>query len=431
MLSPEKNKLLTRVGPATPMGNLLRRYWHPVAAVGEFDRKSTKSLRLMGEDLVLYKTLAGSYGLLGRHCAHRGADLSYGYVDRCGLRCHYHGWQFDASGRCLEQPYDDLVNPKGHYKDKIKQKAYPIEEKAGLLWAYMGPEPAPLVPDWEPFGWKNGFRQIVISEIPCNWFQCQENSIDPVHFEWMHENWGSTLRGGSGSGAPKHLKVAFDEFEYGMVYRRIREGGSEDSDLWTVGRVALWPNCFFLGDHFEWRVPVDDTTTLSIMWVYNRVPIDREPYEQQVIPHWVGPIVDPVTGRWVDSHVVNQDFIAWMGQGTITDRSEEHLGQSDRGIVMMRQRFFAELEAQASGAEPKGLIRDPQKNVSVSLPIVDRDRYLAGMTLAELEASAGHNQVTPRSYPYQYGQPDEVRRAYEEAMGFKMQEYSAEALLRR
>ena len=135
MLSQEKNKLLTQVGPGTPMGNLLRRYWHPVAAVGEFDKKSTKPLRLMGEDLVLYKTLAGGYGLLGRHCAHRGADLSYGYVDRCGLRCHYHGWQFDASGRCLEQPYDDLVNPKGHYKDKIRQKAYPVAEKAGLLWA--------------------------------------------------------------------------------------------------------------------------------------------------------------------------------------------------------------------------------------------------------------------------------------------------------
>jgi 5,5'-dehydrodivanillate O-demethylase len=129
--------------------------------------------------------------------------------------------------------------------------------------------------------------------------------------------------------------------------------------------------------------------------------------------------------------VVNQDFIAWVGQGAITDRTQEHLGQSDRGIVMMRQRFFAELEAHAAGAEPKGLIRDPHRNQSVSLPIVDRERYLTGMTLAELEANPGHNQVTPRNYPYQYGQPEEIRGAYEEAMGFKMQEYSADALLRR
>jgi 5,5'-dehydrodivanillate O-demethylase len=431
MLTEEKNRLLTEVGPGTAMGGLLRRYWHPVAAVSEFDGKSIKALRLMGEDLVLYKDLSGVYGLLGRHCAHRGADLSYGLVEKCGLRCHYHGWRYDADGRCLEQPYDDLVNPKGRYKEKIHQRAYPVEEKAGMLWIYMGPQPAPLVPNWEPFLWKNGFRQIVISEIPCNWFQCQENSIDPVHFEWMHENWGSRLRGGTGASAPRHLKLAFDEFEYGMVYRRVREGGTEQSELWTVGRVALWPNCFFLGDHFEWRVPVDDATTLSIMWVYNRVPKEREPFEQPCIPHWFGAIKDPASGRWIDTHVVNQDFIAWMGQGAIADRTEEHLGQSDRGIVMMRQRFFAEIEAVAAGAEPKGVIREPQKNQCVSLPIVGRDQYLAGMTLAELEANPGHNQATPRNYPYQFGQPESVRRAYEEAMGFKMQEYSADVLLRR
>jgi 5,5'-dehydrodivanillate O-demethylase len=247
----------------------------------------------------------------------------------------------------------------------------------------------------------------------------------------MHENWGSTLRGGDGAAAPRHLKLAFDEFEYGLVYRRVREGGSEQSELWTVGRAALWPNCFFLGDHFEWRVPVDDTNTLSIMWVFNRVPKDREPFEQSSIPHWFGPLHDPATGRWIDSHVVNQDFIAWLGQGTIADRTREHLGQSDRGIVMMRQRFFAEMDAIAGGAEPKGLIRDPNKNVRVSLPIVGRPEYLDGRTLAELQANPLHNQATPRNYPYQYGQPEAVRKAYEEAMGFEMQEYSVDALLRR
>jgi 5,5'-dehydrodivanillate O-demethylase len=431
MLSEEKNRLLTEVGPGTPMGGLLRRYWHPVAAVTEFDDTHTKPLRLLGEDLVLYKDLSGAYGALGRHCAHRGADLSYGFVDHCGLRCHYHGWHYDAGGRCIEQPYDDLVNPKGRYKDKIQQKAYPVQDSAGLLWIYMGPQPAPLVPNWEPFLWKNGFRQIVMSEVPCNWFQCQENSIDPVHFEWMHENWGSILGGGSGAGAPRHLKLAFDEFEYGLVYRRVREGGSEQSDLWTIGRVALWPNCFFLGDHFEWRVPVDDTMTLSITWVYNRVPKDREPFEQIRIPHWYGPIRDPATGRWIDTHVMNQDFIAWVGQGTIADRTQEHLGHSDRGITLMRQRFFSELESIAAGGEPKGLIRDPVKNELVSLPIVGRDQYLAGMTLEEIVSSPAFNQATPRSYPFQSGQPEDVRRAYEDAMGFRMEQYSASLLQRQ
>src|SRR3984885_5443772 len=228
MLTEERNRLLAQVGAGTPMGELLRRYWMPIAGESEFDKNPVKAVRLMGEDLVLYRDLSGNYGLVDRHCPHRRADLSYGFVEECGLRCNYHGWLYDRDGRTLEQPFEDIANPDAHYRDKVQIKAYPVEVKAGLLWAYLGPQPAPLVPNYEPFLWTNGFRQIVMSEIPCNWCQCQENSIDPVHFEWMHENWGSTLRGGSGVGAPRHLKVAFDEFEYGMVYRRVREGGSEE-----------------------------------------------------------------------------------------------------------------------------------------------------------------------------------------------------------
>src|SRR5258708_35915383 len=103
------------------MGDLLRRYWHPIAAVSEFDDKRTKPLRLMGEDLVLYKDLSGTYGLLGRHCAHRGADLSFGFVERCGLRCHYHGWGYDAGGHRLHQQDDGRVNAKGPYKHTDRQ----------------------------------------------------------------------------------------------------------------------------------------------------------------------------------------------------------------------------------------------------------------------------------------------------------------------
>jgi 5,5'-dehydrodivanillate O-demethylase len=430
MLTADKNRQLTEVGPGKPMGELLRRYWHPVAAVGELQEHCTKGLRILGEDLVLYKDLSGNFGLLDRHCAHRRADLSYGYAEKCGLRCSYHGWLYGAQGQCLEQPYEDLANPQGKYKDRIRLKAYPVQEKAGLLWAYLGPQPVPLVPDWEPFTWRNGFRQIVISAVPCNWFQCQENSLDPVHFEWLHENSASVQAGGE-SNAARHLKLQFDEFEYGFVYRRIREGGDENSDLWTIGRVALWPNCFFLGDHFEWRVPIDDTNTLSITWVYNRVPRDREPYEQKNVPHWYGPLKDPQTGRWIDSHVMNQDFVSWVGQGAITDRTQEHLGLSDRGVVMMRQRFFAELERIAQGQDPKGLVRDPDMNAGIQLPIIGRERFIAGLSMAQIEADTAFQTATTRSYLYQAGQPEAVRRAYEEAMGFEMQEYSVDQLKRR
>jgi len=218
MLSNQDNELLTRVGPGTAMGELLRRYWMPIAAVTEFEKETVRPLRLLGEDLVLYKDQAGTFGLVDRHCAHRRADLSYGFVEECGLRCNYHGWLYDEKGRCLEQPYEDTAAPQARFKDKIHINAYPVESHAGLLWAYLGPSPAPLVPNWEPFTWTNGFRQIVFADVPCNWFQGQENSIDPVHFEWMHMNWSVRLRGKTGPYSPKHIKVAFDEFEYGFVY---------------------------------------------------------------------------------------------------------------------------------------------------------------------------------------------------------------------
>ena len=290
---------LTEVGPGTPMGELLRRYWHPVAAVAELEDRPVKPLRLLGEDLALFRDLGGNYGLVDRHCAHRRADLAHGMVEERGLRCHYHGWRYDHTGRCVEQPYEDTADPGSTYKERIRLKAYKVRPLAGMLWAYLGPEPPPLVPNWEPFAWANGFVQIVFSEVPCNWFQAQENSVDPVHFEWMHDNWGRRLAGDRGPYAPRHLKLEFEEFDHGIVYKRIREGGDESHPQWTVGRVCLWPNALFTGNHIEWRVPVDDGTTLSVGWFFSRVPRDREPYGQQRIPYWVSPVKDPRTGEWI------------------------------------------------------------------------------------------------------------------------------------
>ncbi len=416
MLSEANNKLLTEVGPGSPMGDYLRRYWRPIGAETQFDGPGAQPIRLLGEDLVLYKDLTGGYGLIDRHCPHRRADLSYGYVEARGLRCNYHGWLFDADGRCLEQPYDDVANPEARFRDKVTVKAYPVQTLGGLIWAYMGPQPAPLLPDWEPFSWKNGFVQIVFAEVPCNWLQCQENSIDPVHFEWMHANWSVRLKGQTGPYGPRHLKVDFEEFEHGLIYKRIREDTDEKSDLWSVGRVALWPDGFYLGDHFEWRVPIDDVSTLSITWSFSRVPREMEPYLQGPIPCWRGPVKDDA-GRWITSHVMNQDFVAWAGQGVVADRMREHLAASDKGVLMMRRRFLAELAAMGTGAEPKGLIRDPGRNVRVQLPAANRDYYLNGRPKAEMGV---HPTVgSPiRTYPFQAGQPEGVRLAFEAAMGF-------------
>jgi 5,5'-dehydrodivanillate O-demethylase len=415
-------ELLTQTGAGTPMGELLRRYWWPIAGASEFDRPGAKPVRLMGEDLVLYKDFGARWGLIDRHCRHRRADLSYGYVEERGLRCNYHGWLYDEAGHCLAQPYEDVAHFGARLRAAVHIKAYPVAELGGLIWAYLGPEPRPLVPDWEFFSWPNGFRQIVKAEIPCNWFQCQENSIDPVHFEWTHSNWSLRLKGRTGPYAPHHVKVDFSEFEYGFQYKRVRSDTSEEDELWTIGRVCLWPNALFTGNHIEYRVPVDDENTLSITWAFNRVPKEREPYVQNRIPTWQGPIAEADTARWITSHVMNQDFVTWVGQGRIADRSREYLGPSDQGIIMIRRRFQRDLEAIERGEDPKAIVRNPAINCGIRLPVAEREPLIEGLTRAEVL----RDPLSRRSlegYIFQIGQPPEVREAFLAAMGFNEAEF--------
>ncbi|GAB5458341.1 MAG: aromatic ring-hydroxylating dioxygenase subunit alpha [Henriciella sp.] len=420
MMSAEENQRFTQVGPGTPMGELLRRYWHPIAAISELKHSRVKPVRLLGEDLVLYRAKNNEFGLIDRQCPHRRADLSYGIVEECGLRCSYHGWMFDHNGKCLEQPYEDVARPAAKFKDKTEIKAYPVQTLAGMVFAYLGPLPAPLLPNWEPFNWKNGFQQIVFADIPCNWFQCQENSCDPVHFEWMHRNWASRLSNDEAKYGPKHLELKFEEFEFGHLYMRIREDTDQSSEHWTIGTASLFPNAFFLGDHIEWRVPVDDYNTLSVTWAFSPTPKENHPFVQDEIPSWKGPIKDPETGKWITSHVMNQDIVAWVGQGVIADRTKEHLGASDKGITMMRKVFRENLKlVEAGDGDPKGVVRDPERNKCIDLPIKNRDLYDSAMTSDEIVLKAqqlSYHFLTP-SYQFQAGMPKDIERAYRIATG--------------
>lgn len=421
MLSPEQNALLTQVGPSTPMGQLLRSYWMPIAGESEFEVNKIKAIKILGEELVLYQDLSGQFGLVDKNCVHRRADLSAGMVESQGIRCHYHGWLFGSNGQCLAQPYEDTAHPEANSKSRIHIKSYPVQVKSGLIWAYMGSTPAPLLPDWEAFSWPNGFTQIVISHVPCNWFQCQENSIDPVHFEWMHENWGNRLRTQKVEFGAKHLKVDFKEFEYGFTYHRIKEGFDETDEAWQVGRVCLWPNGFFLGEHFEWRVPIDDENTLSVTWKFTRVPQEMEPYEQKKIPTWYGPVFDD-KGQAIDTHVMNQDFLAWMGQGRVADRSQETLSASDKGIVMMRKRFFEEMQKSSLHQVLKAQIFDPSINQAIALPMVYGHQVTQSRPLEEIKK---HKTLYPfyKSYIFQAGQPEEVRKMASQAFGLEVEEF--------
>ena len=416
MLSEATNRMLTEIGPGKPMGDYLRRYWHPIAAESELQQPGTRACRVLGEDLVLYRDLSGNLGLLERHCPHRRADLSYGYVESRGLRCNYHGWRFDSDGRCLEQPFEDRLNPGRRACERPITRGYAVRAHDGLLWDYLGPEPAHLITDWEPFSWKNGFVQVFFAEVPCNWLQCQENAIDPVHLEWMHLNWSVRQSGRTGPYSPRHLRIAFEETEYGYVYRRITEASCESDDLWTLGRVTLWPNGFYAGDHFDWHTPIDDRRTLRVSWAFARVPHEKQPFVQPLpVPSWRAPVTGP-DGGWLTHRPVNQDFVALAGQGEIADRTREHLVTSDEGVILLRRRLLAELSAVAAGTEPKALLRDPATNTRRALPCPNRQIYLEGLPLREMLAHPSVGAMI-RAYPFQAGEPAAIRQAFSAALG--------------
>ena len=208
MLSREDNELLTQVGRGTPMGELLRRYWYPIAAASELIEKPTKAVRVLGEELVLYRDRQGRPGLIGPQCAHRRMSMLLGIPEEDGLRCPYHGWLYDRAGKCLEQPYEQAEDPDSTFKDRIRMPAYPVEELGGLIFAYLGPEPTPLVPRWELLVRDGVLRDIGAAIIPCNWLQIMENSLDPVHVEWLHQLFSITFKKDSGAMKSRETRFA-------------------------------------------------------------------------------------------------------------------------------------------------------------------------------------------------------------------------------
>src|SRR6266516_4062721 len=273
MLTKEANERLTRVGPGAPMGSLLRRYWQPVATVRELADEPVLAVTVLGENLALYRTELGELGLISQRCPHRGASLAYGIPELDGLRCPYHGWKFDGKGACLEQPAEP---PDSTFKNRVRVPAYPVAELGGLIWAYLGPEPAPLLPRYDLFVRDDLEREIGITRLPCNWLQIMENSLDPVHLEYLHGiymNYAQKRLGKDAVAAVKHhVKIDFDVFEHGIAKRRLLEGQSEDVDDWRVGHPILFPNILAVGDEsgtpeFQIRVPVNDTETLHFWYV--------------------------------------------------------------------------------------------------------------------------------------------------------------------
>jgi 5,5'-dehydrodivanillate O-demethylase len=369
MITEQENETLTRIGPGTPCGELMRRYWHPIAGASELDYNPTKRVRILGEDLVLYRDRSGTMGLIEQQCAHRRVDLFYGIPEATGLRCPYHGWLYDEKGTCIAQPYEQAIDPDCLTRSHVTLKAYPVQELGGLIWAYLGPQPAPLLPRWDILMRDDLNKEIRISHLPCSWLQCMDNSLDPTHFEHLHGVYGNYVMKKMGKppamNPARHLKIEFDVFEYGIYKRRLLEGQDpETSTDWTVGHPILFPNTLAQGGpdamSFQIRVPMDDTHTLHVV-INGRRPADGQEANSAPVVHHEELKYDDM-GRVVAPYIVVQDEMAWAGQGPITDRTAEHLATSDKGIMLYRKLLHENMETAMRGDDPMAVIRDPGKN---------------------------------------------------------------------
>jgi 5,5'-dehydrodivanillate O-demethylase oxygenase subunit len=374
MLTREENELLTRVSRGTPCGELLRRYWHPVAAVGELsEEKPIKAVKILGEELVVYRDKQGKHGLVGEHCPHRLASLAYGRVDHEGIRCPYHGWKFDGTGRCLEQPAEPASRT---FKDRIKQVAYPLEMLGGLIFAYLGPEPKPLLPRWDVLVWEKGKRWIVKdSIIDCNWLQPMENSVDPAHLFWLHGNTAHL--------APRVKKYAeqheFLLFEFGIKKRRtslpIAAGENPMVDEHpllfptTLRHVAPFEDGKGYRHSLQIRVPVDDTHTQVFRVNFVPSDVEKSPVKAQVSLRYSQ--LKKGQRDYNLRTVPAQDAMAWETQGAITDRTTERLGAGDEGIMALRKLLKEQIEIVQKRLDPIGIIRDPERNRLIELNVIN------------------------------------------------------------
>jgi phthalate 4,5-dioxygenase oxygenase subunit len=389
MMSQDQNDRLTRVGQGTAAGELLRMYWQPVALADELEAdRPLRPVRLMGQEYILFRDDNGRIGFIDRFCPHRGADLAFGRLEDGGLRCPFHGWLFDADGQCLETP----AEPEGsRLCQAIRQPSYPVMERNGIWFAYIGAGEAPAFPEFDCFVAAASHTFAFKGLIECNWLQALEVGIDPAHASYLHrffededpgESYGKQFRGASiGSDLPmtkilrefEHPDIEFEDTSYGMRIRALRE--LDESNTHVRITNLYFPQAFVIPLSSEmsitqWHVPIDDYHCYwYAIFTSFTDPVNRQEMRAQRLKLYELPDYrsrknrsnsygyDPeeqktqtFTGMGFDINVHDQWAVESLGR--IQDRTREHLGTTDKVISAYRRLLLKSIKQAAEGETP-------------------------------------------------------------------------------
>jgi phenylpropionate dioxygenase-like ring-hydroxylating dioxygenase large terminal subunit len=347
------------------MGELLRRYWHPIGLAADAG-DTPRQVCALGEDLILFRDGAGQPGLLHARCCHRGTTLYYGRVEPTGIRCCYHGWLFDTAGHCLDQPCEP---DGGRQRGRIRQPWYPVQERYGLIFAYMGPpERKPILPRYECLEVMDDGEFLEADDtslggggpaiIPCNWLQHFENVVDPLHVPILHGAFSGAQFTAAMAAMPQVEFEATDTAvkvrserpaEDGRVFHRVTEAVLPTLRVVPNPRVARFARVESIG----WVLPIDDASFR--IYVAGRVRAAGD----------IGRMRSKFGGKFwwelteAEHRAQPGDYEAQVGQGVMTLHGEEHLASSDRGIAMLRRLLRRQVRAVAEGRDPAGISFDP------------------------------------------------------------------------
>ncbi len=392
MLTREENELLTRTGPGTPMGELMRRYWIPTLLSWELPDPDCPpvEVRLLGEDLVAFRQTDGRVGMVSAYCAHRRANLFWGRNEENGLRCVYHGWKFDADGRCVDMPSEPATS---NFKDRVQIPAYPTHETGDVIWVYMGPptkQPAPPLFPWTQV--PDTHRGISKIWQDCNWLQALEGGIDTVHSNFLHGGrppglkYDESTARGRANNVSRAADVEVVPTDYGYSYAGIRSMPDDMSFVRGYHWVMPWNQIRGYtidpghpkNDGHMW-VPIDDNNTLVFNWTYtlgeeplsererslagsgNQLGVDIDIHDnfRSVRNRTNKYLIDRQVQKTQTFSGINgtntQDRAIQESMGAIADRTLERLGTTDRAIITARRLLLKAVKTVEDGGDPPGI----------------------------------------------------------------------------